>query len=51
MNRLKVKLSRGFQEFEDPRFRENRHMQMLRLSALGIGRLYAPGDTPDNLFC
>jgi hypothetical protein len=31
---------RGFQEFEAPRFQDNRHMKMLRLSTLYTGRLY-----------
>jgi hypothetical protein len=29
-----------FQEVEAPRFQENRHMKVVRLSALGTGRLY-----------
>ena len=29
----------GFQESEDPRFQANRHMKMVRLSALSTGRL------------
>jgi len=32
----------GFQEVEAPRFLDNRHMKMVRLSALRIGRLYPP---------
>jgi hypothetical protein len=32
--------ARGFQEVEDPRFRDNRHMKVVRLSALRTGRLY-----------
>jgi len=31
---------RGFQEFEVPRFQDNRHMKVVRLSALRTGRLY-----------
>jgi hypothetical protein len=31
---------RGFQEFEAPRFRDNRHMSVVRLSALHTGHLY-----------
>ena len=31
---------RGFQEFEVPRFQDNRNMKVVRLSALGTGRLY-----------
>jgi hypothetical protein len=40
-----------FQEVEDSRFRENRHMKVVRFSALAVDRLYFPGDTPDILFC
>jgi len=29
-----------FQEVEAPRFQDNRHMKMVRLSALGTGRFY-----------
>ena len=32
-----------FQEVEIPRFPDNRHMEMVRLSALRTGRLYLPG--------
>ena len=32
---------RGFQEFEAPRFQDNRHMKVVRLSALCTGRLYS----------
>jgi hypothetical protein len=28
-----------------------RHMKVARLSALGTGRLYLPGDTPGTHFC
>jgi hypothetical protein len=35
-----------FQEVENPRFPDNRHMQMVRLSALRTGRLYPPGIFP-----
>jgi len=31
---------KGFQEVEVPRFQDNRHMKVVRLSALGTGRLY-----------
>jgi len=31
---------RGFQEVEVPRFRDNRHMKVIKLSALSTGRLY-----------
>jgi len=30
----------GFQEAEVPRFQDNRHMKVVRLSALSTGRLY-----------
>ena len=30
----------GFQEFEAPRFQDNRHMKVIRLSALRTGRFY-----------
>jgi len=42
---------RGFQEGEDPRFQDNRHMKVLRLSALRTGRLYHPENIPDTHFC
>jgi hypothetical protein len=32
----------GFQEVEAPRFRDSRHMKLVRLSALRTGRLYRP---------
>jgi hypothetical protein len=32
--------TRRFQEVETPRFLDSRHMQMIRISALLIGRLY-----------
>jgi len=32
---------RGFQEVEAPRFQDNRHMKVVRLSALRTGRLYS----------
>ena len=31
---------RGFKEVEVPRFQDNRHMKVVRLSALRTGRLY-----------
>jgi len=33
----------GFQEVDVPRFQDNRHMKVVRLSALGTGRLYPQG--------
>jgi len=41
---------RGFQEVEAPKFQENRHMKMVRLSALRTGRLYQ-GNIPGNHSC
>jgi hypothetical protein len=44
----------GFQEFEAPRFQDNRHMKVVRLSAVGTGRLYPlppPEIIPGNHFC
>jgi hypothetical protein len=35
----------GFQEVEAPRFLDNQHMKVVRLSALSTGRLYPPGNT------
>jgi len=32
---------RGFQEGEAPRFQDNRHMKVVRLSALRTGPLYS----------
>jgi hypothetical protein len=39
----------GFQEVEAPRFHDNRHMKMVRLSALRTGRLYPP-PPPQEIF-
>jgi hypothetical protein len=39
-----------FQEVEAPRFQENRHMKLVRLSALGTGRLYPQGNMPGTHF-
>jgi hypothetical protein len=36
---------------EAPRFQNNRHMKVVRLSALRIGRLYPPGNIPGTHFC
>ena len=35
----------GTQEVESPRVQDNRHMKVVRLSALRTGRLYLAGDT------
>jgi hypothetical protein len=40
----------GYQEFESPDFRDNRHMKVARLSAVGTGRLYPTGDVPRTHF-
>jgi hypothetical protein len=55
---LKVKWSHtglgrplGLQEVEAPRFLDNRHMKVVRLSALRTGRHYAPGNIPGTHFC
>jgi hypothetical protein len=32
---------RGFQEVKAPRFQDNRHMKMVRISALRTSRLYS----------
>ena len=42
---------RSFQEVETPRFQDNRHMKVVRLSALHTGRLYPPGNIPGTHFC
>jgi hypothetical protein len=36
----------GFQEVKAPRFQDNRHMKVVRLSAVLTGRLYSPGNIP-----
>jgi hypothetical protein len=55
--KLKVKQShyrpgqaRGFQEFEAPRFQDNRHMKVVRLSAL-LPAAFTPGNIPGTHFC
>jgi len=40
----------GFQEVEAPKFQDNRHMKVVKLSALHTGRLYAPGNIPGTHF-
>ena len=42
---------RVFQEVEVPRFQDNRHMKVERLSAIRTGRLYPPRNTPGTHFC
>ena len=41
---------RGFQEAEAPKFQDNRHMKVVRLSALRTGRLYSSGNNPGTHF-
>jgi hypothetical protein len=41
----------GFSMVEAPRFQDNRHMKVVRLSALLTGRLYPPGNIPGTHFC
>ena len=41
----------GFQKVEAPRFQDNRHMKVLRLSALRTGSLYPAGNIPGTHFC
>ena len=41
----------AFQKVEAPRFQDNLHMMVVRLSALRNGRLYSPGNIPGNHFC
>jgi len=41
---------KGFQDVEALRFRDNRHMKAVTLSALGTGCLYPPGNTRGTLF-
>jgi hypothetical protein len=41
----------GLQEVEAPRFLDNWHMKVVRLSDLRTGRLYPPRDISGNHFC
>jgi hypothetical protein len=41
----------GFQEVETPRFQDNRHMKVVRLSALSTGLLYPSGNILGTHFC
>ena len=36
---------------EAPRFQDNRHMNVVRLSALLTGSIYSPGNIPCTHFC
>jgi hypothetical protein len=40
----------GYQEFESPRFRDNQHMKVVRLSAVDTSRLYPTGNIPGTNF-
>jgi hypothetical protein len=42
---------RGFQEVEAPRFRDIRHMKVIRMSALLTACFYAPGNIPSTHIC
>jgi hypothetical protein len=41
----------GFQQAEVPRFQDNRHMKVVRFSALCTGHLYPPGIISGTHFC
>jgi hypothetical protein len=41
----------GFQEVEAPRFLDNWHMKVVRLSTLRTGCLHPPGNIPGPNFC
>jgi len=41
----------GLQKVQISRFQDNRHMKVVRLSALRTGRLYPPGNIPGTHFC
>jgi hypothetical protein len=41
----------GFQEVEAPRFLDNWHVKVVRLSALRTSRLYPPGKISGTHFC
>ena len=40
-----------FPGVEAPRFQDNRHMNVVKLSALRTGHLYPPGNSPCTHFC
>jgi len=42
---------RGFQEFEDPSFRDNRQIKLASLSAIRTGRLYPSRNIPGIHLC
>jgi hypothetical protein len=41
----------GFQKVEASIFQDNRHIKVVRLSALRTGRPYPPGNIPGTYFC
>jgi len=41
----------GCRRLRLPRFQDNRHMKVVRLSAIRTGRLYPSGNTPGSHFC
>jgi len=41
----------GSRRVKAPRFQDNRHMKIVRSSALRTGRLYPPGNIPGTHFC
>ena len=41
----------GFQEVEAPKFQDNQHMKVVRLSAICTSRLYPPGNIIGTHFC
>ena len=41
----------GSRRLKAPTVHDNRHMKMVRLSALSTGRLYPPGNIPGTHFC
>jgi len=41
----------GFEEFEDPRIQDNRHMKLASLSVPRTGLLYHPGNVPGTHIC
>ena len=46
----RLDISWGFQEAEDPRFHDNWHMKVVRLSVLRTGPLHHPQNIPGTPF-